>query len=230
MTLKLYADLLGQPSRALHIFLKTCEIPFELVNIQLLKGEQFSEEFAKINPMRKVPSIDDNGFFLSESVAIVRYLARENKVADHWYPTDSEKQARVDEYLEWQHLNTRILCMTFFRKKFLEPMLSNTPADEVKVAQHFEDMLKCLNQMESIWLDGGKKQFVAGDEISVADLFALCELEQPGMAGYDVFVKHPILGEWRERVKKLVGSHYEEAHQTVRNLTAQYNGVPPIKQ
>lgn len=75
--------------------------------------------------MRKVPSIDDNGFFLSESVAIVRYLARENKVADHWYPTDSEKQARVDEYLEWQHLNTRILCVTFFRKKVIHTSLTD---------------------------------------------------------------------------------------------------------
>ena len=31
------------------------------------------------------------------------------QVADHWYPRDSRAQARVDEYLECQHLGTRSL-------------------------------------------------------------------------------------------------------------------------
>ena len=36
----------------------------------ILSGEQLSQEFARINPFRKVPVIDDNGFILTE-----RYLA-----------------------------------------------------------------------------------------------------------------------------------------------------------
>ena len=31
------------------------------------------------------------------------------QVADHWYPKESQAQARVDEYLEWQHLGTRFI-------------------------------------------------------------------------------------------------------------------------
>ena len=84
-------------------------------------------------------------------------------------------------------------------------MLSNTPADEVKVAQHYEDMLKCLNQMESIWLDGGKKQFVAGDEISVADLFALCELEQPGIVAIVTLIKRSVIDfDWLETIEGII--------------------------
>lgn len=41
------------------------------------------------------------------SIAIIRYLAKEKNIPDKWYPKDSKKQARVDEYLEWQHNNTR---------------------------------------------------------------------------------------------------------------------------
>lgn len=51
------------------------------------------------------------------SVAILRYICRTYNVADHWYPKDSAKQARVDEYLEWQHLNTRANCALYYLHK-----------------------------------------------------------------------------------------------------------------
>lgn len=54
------------------------------------------------------------------SVAILRYLCREFKVADHWYPKDSKAQARVDEYLAWQHLNARRPLTTYFRFKVIQ--------------------------------------------------------------------------------------------------------------
>ena len=59
-------------------------------------------------------------------------------------------------------------------------MVNNTPANETEVEKAFQAMLPCLKQMEEIWLDGGKKKFLIGDEITVADLLGLCELEQPG--------------------------------------------------
>jgi hypothetical protein len=34
-----------------------------------------------------------------------------------------------------------------------------------------------------VWLKGGEKPFLTGDQISVADILAACELEQPSMAG-----------------------------------------------
>ena len=100
----------------------------------------------------QVPVLKDGDFVLTESVAMLRYLAREKQVglylvhlvhlslhgpdtsrsnyhsmsgqhlmtlgfgqvADHWYPKESQVQARVDEYLEWQHLGTRFIsqCLT----------------------------------------------------------------------------------------------------------------------
>lgn len=53
------------------------------------------------------------------SVAILRYLCQRypDHVADHWYPKDLQKQARVDTYMEWQHANTRLPCAMFFQHK-----------------------------------------------------------------------------------------------------------------
>jgi len=51
------------------------------------------------------------------SVGILRYLCREKNVQGHWYPEDSKLQAKVDEYLEWQHLDTRLNCSMYFMTK-----------------------------------------------------------------------------------------------------------------
>lgn len=51
------------------------------------------------------------------SIAMVRYLAREYDIQDNWYPKDSKSQARVDEYLEWQHLNIRLFGSMVFRER-----------------------------------------------------------------------------------------------------------------
>lgn len=56
----------------------------------------------------------DNDFKLAESIAIYRYLASEHKIADNWYPKDSKKRAKVDEYLEWQHVRHGDLMVPVF--------------------------------------------------------------------------------------------------------------------
>lgn len=66
MNLKLYYDLLSQPSRALYIFLKICDIPFEQKIVNLKNLEQYTTEFEQINPFKKVPVIEHNGFKLTE--------------------------------------------------------------------------------------------------------------------------------------------------------------------
>lgn len=60
-------------------------------------------------------------------------------------------------------------------------MMFQKPVDEKKVARFQEEMEKCLGDIQNIWLDGGKKKYITGDKISVADLAACTELEQPGI-------------------------------------------------
>ena len=42
------------------------------------------------------------------SIAILLYLTRKFQTPDHWYPSDLQERARVDEYLSWQHMDTRM--------------------------------------------------------------------------------------------------------------------------
>ncbi|RLU21362.1 hypothetical protein DMN91_005735 [Ooceraea biroi] len=216
MALKLYYDLLSQPSRAMYIFLKVCNIPFEKHIINLGKLEHFSPEYEQVNPFKKVPAIEHSGFKLTESIGIMRYLCREFKVDDHWYPHDSKQQAKVDEYLEWQHLNTRLYGSTYFLVKFLNPLMLNRPAKPEKVAESESRLSDCLDLIEKIWLKD--QPYLTGNVISVADIFGACELEQPYMAGYDPKKGRPRLAAWMERVAKETSPHYQEAHKFVQQI------------
>ena len=55
--------------------LQELEVEFEAITINLLEGQNQSPEYLKINPAGKLPALVDDDFVLTESVAIVVYLA-----------------------------------------------------------------------------------------------------------------------------------------------------------
>lgn len=146
----------------------------------LLSGEHTTPEFLRtVNRFGKLPAIveEESGFKLAESIAILRYLSREHSVPDHWYPRDSRRRARVDEYLEWQHSNTRLHCAGYVRYVWRGPLRGE--AVERQVAERLRaEMIACLDFIESNLLREDVP-FIAGQDISIADLVAACEVEQP---------------------------------------------------
>lgn len=81
--------------------------------------------------MRKVPAILDteNNMALAESHSIMRYLAL--KYPQHlqqWYPTeDLVKRAKIDEYLDFHHLNTRRCANLIFNSIFSKKLNAVDP-------------------------------------------------------------------------------------------------------
>ena len=57
MTLKIFADLMSQPSRAVPLFCRAAKIPHELTQLRIQNGEFKSPEITKINPFQLVSSI-----------------------------------------------------------------------------------------------------------------------------------------------------------------------------
>lgn len=131
-----------------------------------------------MNRFGKVPAIvDADNFKLAESIAILRYLAREYPISDHWYPSDSRQRARVDEYLEWQHSNTRAHCAGYVQYVWRGPLRGESMERRVEEKLHMK-MVNCLDFIEMNLLNQDM-EFIAGDDISIADLVAACEIEQP---------------------------------------------------
>lgn len=217
--LQFYYDLLSQPSRALYIFLKLNKIPFEGNVIKLGRMEHKKSCFKEINRFQLAPCIVDDGFKLSETVAIFRYLVASNPtVADHWYPKDLQQRAKVDEYLEWQHNNTRISCTGFVRVKYMEPLTSWSGPSPDKIAEKQKKMEETLDLLENTWLKDQTKDFLASKEISFADLLAVSELETVKSADYDPFQGRPNLTKWHALVREKTNPVYDEAHVVAYSL------------
>lgn len=89
-----------------------------------------------ISRLHQLPVIHDGDLQLSESLAIIRYLADKHPVEDFWYPKDNQSRARVDEYFDWASHNMNTLGenarapeMAFYRK-FQDPSLIGENADD----------------------------------------------------------------------------------------------------
>ncbi|NXA38021.1 GSTT1 transferase, partial [Eudromia elegans] len=148
------------------------------------------------------------------SIAILLYLTRKFKTPDHWYPSDLQKRARVDEYLSWQHTSIRTKGSNLFLAKCLLPLLMGQPLPAQKVQGIAEELNVVLKQFEKKFLQD--KPFIVGSEVSLADLVALVELMQPVGAGHNLFEEKPKLAEWRGRVEAAVGPElFAEAHQGI---------------
>jgi GST-like protein len=61
--------------RKVSVMLEECALPYEIVKVNLGKGEQFTPEFTALNPNQKIPAITDGDVRLAESGAILIYLA-----------------------------------------------------------------------------------------------------------------------------------------------------------
>lgn len=155
-------------------------------------------------------------------ILFTRYLKSTTKhIPDSLYPSDIKAQARVDEYLEWQHNNTRMLCATYFQLLWLLPRVFGKEGDPKQIADIRKRMEACLDQIENIWLAGGKRKYLVGDQLSVADIFGVCEIEQTRLTGYDATVGRPNLSAWWDRVKKETNPYFDEANKIVDKLSSQ---------
>lgn len=228
MALELYLDLFSQPCRSVFIFAKKNNIPFVFKNVKLFEGEQYGEDFGKINMIRKVPAIRDGDFTMGESIAILMYMAEKFRTPDHWYPADLQKRALVNEYLSWQHTATRMHGSKIFWLKLMIPKVMKMEAPKEKMDSAIEDLEGSLKIVEEKFLQD--KPFIAGEHISLADLVAIVEIMQPVGAGMDVFSGRPKLTAWRDRVQAAIGKDlFDEAHQDILSAAKKMDSMDSSK-
>ena len=105
MPLTLYFASGSPPARATLLLARYLNLEIEVKFVNLSAGEQFSEDFVKLNPVKKVPVLVDGDFVLAESRAILAYLANSRKAGNDLYPSEPKARALVDMRLYYDATN-----------------------------------------------------------------------------------------------------------------------------
>lgn len=99
MPLTLYYAVGSPPSRACLLLLRTLNLEVAVKELNLGAGDQFRQDFIKLNPLHQVPVLVDDDFVLTEGRAILGYLVNKYSPQSSLYPSDSQKRARIDQRL-----------------------------------------------------------------------------------------------------------------------------------
>lgn len=96
--IKLFRHPLSGHAHRVELLLSLLNVPTELVFVDLAKGAHKQAEFLAINPFGQVPAIDDNGTVLSDSNAILVYLAKKYDSSGRWLPAEPVAAAKVQRW------------------------------------------------------------------------------------------------------------------------------------
>jgi glutathione S-transferase len=96
--MRLYYHPVSSNSRRVLLTALLLDAKMDLLIVDLLKGEHRSDAYLRINPNGKVPLLDDDGFHLWESHAIMQYLA--DKTGEQpLYPKDIQSRGDINRWL-----------------------------------------------------------------------------------------------------------------------------------
>jgi glutathione S-transferase len=167
--MKIYAFDGSPTSRVVLLFCAEERIEFEKSDINLLAGAHLSESYRIINPCSLVPVLEDGDFRLSESSSILKYLAE--KFESKAYPRELKSRAKVHEAMDW--LNTslyRVLGYNFvYPQLYAHHRREPEEVNQGTIRWGRERTEQYLQLLDRHWL--GKKRFLCGDEITLADYF-----------------------------------------------------------
>jgi len=156
--------------------LQELDIPFESVSIKLLEGAGQTPEYLAINPTGKLPTLVDGDFVLTESIAIVVYLAEKNPHKG-MLPTDLKQRSQLNRWMMFVVTELEQPLWRIARNSFLYPEEQRQPAD-IEIAQgEFRKMAAVLEKH----MQG--REYLVGDRVSVGDFVTAYTLDWGNEAG-----------------------------------------------
>jgi glutathione S-transferase len=196
--MRLYHNAISFNSRralmtALHLDVK---LDLEVVNLQ--KGEQRRPDMLRMNPNGKVPVLEDDGFVLWESHAIMQYLA-DRTPGQTVYPVELRARADVNRWLFWSanHWSPSVSILNW--ENFVKGLIGAGPPDPAHVKRGETQVTDCAAVLDAHLAD---KAWIAQDRLTLADLALVTPLMTLVQAKLPV-ANYPNLLAWFGRMQEL---------------------------
>jgi glutathione S-transferase len=199
--LKLYMHPVSTTCRPVMLFMADNNIEVQQEVVDLFTGAHMKPEFAAINPSCQVPVLDDDGFRLTESSAILKYLAE--KINSPAYPKEPQARARVNEVMDW--VNTgfyRAFGYGLCYGQLMEPYKLSDPAAQALALGVAKSGAQRYLRVLDEHLLGSNKRYLCGDAITIADYLASGIVSLGDVIGCS-FAEYPNLARWYDRMKSL---------------------------
>lgn len=195
--MKLHEAATAPNCRRVRIFLAEKGIEVPVVPVDLGKAENRGEPFRQKNPMGRVPVLElDDGTFIAESVAICRYFEQLQPEPVLMGGSDPEEAARIEMWQRRMELEIALPIMQVFRNT--HPYF----ADRIDQYADYGEGQRGHATKRLEWLDRelADREFVAGDEYSIADITAQIGIDFGRVTKFKVTEETPNLLRWHQAV------------------------------
>lgn len=199
--MKIYYHPVSTTCRMVWLGAEEMDVGADYQLVDLMTGEHLKPPYADMNPNRLVPMLEDGDFRLTESSAILKYMAE--KVNSPAYTGDIRRRARINEMMDWLNAN----LYKDLAYGLVYPQLfphHKRPSDEVQAGtlawaqERVRAWLKILDNN----LLGASKPYLCGEKVTIADYLGAPMITLGEIVRGD-FAEYPNIARWLERVKAL---------------------------
>jgi len=192
-TLRLYRFPLSGHSHRAELMLSLLGLNAELVHVDLLKGEHKQPPFLAKNSFGQVPVLEDGAHTVSDSNAILVYLAERYDKTDRYWPRDAARRAEVQRWLSVAagQLSTGPGAARLVR-------VFNAPLDHALAARKAHELFAVLEKELST------RPFLVGETPTLADI-ALYTYTAHAPEGDVSLEPYAAIRNWLARVEALPG-------------------------
>jgi len=186
---KLYGLPVSGHSHRAELMMAFLDVPYEKVDVDLMNGAHKAPDFLNLNLFGQIPVIDDNGDIVSDSNAILIYLAKKYDREHAWLPEDPLAAAQVQR---WLSIAANEVAAGPGAARLVK--LFGRPLDyevaKTKAANLFVTMEPHLQSHE----------FLAGDTISIADVAGYTYISHAPEGGVSL-EPYPAIRAWLARIE-----------------------------